>query len=92
MPADNHLTNGTINNDQLAMKGEKQSGIGSWLFSRSVPQNNVMEVDHSGHTPTTKTVEKALTRTLSPREKRDCAVIGGQPSKQSDMVKIFQNG
>lgn len=35
-----------------------------------------MEVDGNEQPTTTKSLEKTITRNLSPREKRDCAVIG----------------
>uniref|UniRef100_A0A914ICV1 Dynamin GTPase n=1 Tax=Globodera rostochiensis TaxID=31243 RepID=A0A914ICV1_GLORO len=53
-------------------RGTGGSGLGAWLFNRNMPPAVAMGLDN----PTsTRAVEKNITRNLSTREKRDCAVI-----------------
>lgn len=76
---DGQLTNGdsaTVTNDHTSTNihhHRSASSIGAWLFNRNAPQTTATEVDDR---VISKSMEKAITRTLSTREKRDCAVIG----------------
>ncbi|KAH7725507.1 dynamin 1 protein [Aphelenchoides avenae] len=54
--------------------GPTTSTIGSWLFSRSVP-NGTVPPNLADSPITTNAVERTLTRNLTPREKRDCSII-----------------